>query len=231
MSNKKVKNTEKEPKSEWLLGLNPGAIEEQEAKGQQELVESLQLPKTCNSPRGLNASEIYHKLGIKTFTGSKGDDLFMGVKLPSGWKKEETDHSMWSNLIDEQGRKRASIFYKASFYDRDAFINFNCRITFRVDRIGFHEGNYDKNDKHEYISKSTPFCGIVKDYDDTILFKTEEIYCEEEYNYKDGKKWGYSEKYKEELSEIEDRFDAECKAFLEENYPDYKDVTAYWSLK
>jgi len=230
MSNK-VENTENNPKQEWTIGGNPQAIEAQEARGQEELIESLQLPKKCNSPRGLNASEVYHKMGIKTLTGSKGDDLFIGTKLPKGWKKESTDHAMWNNLIDDEGRNRASIFYKASFYDREAFINFNCRVNYRVDRVGFHNGNYETDEEYNYISKSTPFCGMVKDFDGTVLFKTDEIECEESFNYKDGKKHGYTEEYKEILSEVEDRLDAECKAYLEENYPDYKDVNAYWNLK
>jgi hypothetical protein len=44
------------------------------------------------------------------------------VSLPPGWKVVPTDHSMWSDLVDAKGEKRASIFYKAAFYDRDAFI-------------------------------------------------------------------------------------------------------------
>lgn len=99
-------------------------IENQESEGQKELIESLQLPKKCNSPSKGNAFELYHKMGIKTFTTSKGDNLFIGVKLPKGWKKTGTDHSMWSNLIDDKGVIRAHIFYKASSYDRESFINF-----------------------------------------------------------------------------------------------------------
>lgn len=124
---KKTKNTEKEPHIDWLFGMNPRAIENQEAEGQRELVESQQLPRICNHPRGVNAAEQYHKMGIKVFTSSKGDDLFVGVKLPDGWRKEATDHSMWNNLIDDKGNVRAMFFYKAAFYDRDAFVDFKCR--------------------------------------------------------------------------------------------------------
>lgn len=125
---KKTANTENDPRPEWLMGGNPNAIEAQEAEGQKKLVASLQLPRKCNSPRGINATEQYHKMGIQVFTSSKGDDLFMGVKLPNGWKKEATDHSMWNNLLDDKGRVRANFFYKAAFYDRDAFVNFECAI-------------------------------------------------------------------------------------------------------
>lgn len=50
------------------------------------------------------------------------DDLFYNVILPDGWYKEGTDHSMWSSLFDENHKLRASIFYKAAFYDRKAHI-------------------------------------------------------------------------------------------------------------
>ena len=29
---------------------------------------------------------------------------------------------MWSDLLDDKGVKRGSIFYKAAFYDRSAFL-------------------------------------------------------------------------------------------------------------
>ncbi len=145
---KKTENTKNNPHWGWVMGGNPSAIERQEAEGQKELVESQQLPRKCNSPRGINAAEQYHKMGIKVFTGSKGDDLFLGVKLPDGWKKKATDHSMWNELIDDKGRKRASFFYKAAFYDRDAFVNFesrygyNCRILDEKDENGRNKSCY-----------------------------------------------------------------------------------------
>lgn len=120
----KINNTANDPKTEWLFGGNPNAIEQQEAQGQKDLSDSTQLPRIVNYPRGANPVELYSKMGITVLTTSKGDDLFMGVKLPAGWKVQPTDHSMWSDLIDNEGKKRASIFYKAAFYDRDAFINF-----------------------------------------------------------------------------------------------------------
>ncbi len=58
------------------------------------------------------------------------------MELPAGWKKISTDHAMWSNLVDDKGRKRASIFYKAAFYDRSAHLQL-CRrysISFDYDR-------------------------------------------------------------------------------------------------
>lgn len=119
---KKILNTSKDEKRpEWTLGGNPSAIENQEAQGQKMLCESNQLPRTDGYK---DIKEEYIKRGIKVIGPSKDDDLFYDVILPEGWKIEPTEHSMWSKLSNEKGEKVASIFYKASFYDRSAHIGF-----------------------------------------------------------------------------------------------------------
>lgn len=118
-----ITDTTKKPHYEWVGGGNPSAIENQEKQGQKELVESSQLPRKVNPyATGPTAKEAYEKMGIKVLDESK-DDLFYNVVLPSGWSIQCGDHSMWSALLDDKGVERASIFYKAAFYDRKAFIN------------------------------------------------------------------------------------------------------------
>lgn len=109
----------------------PGAIEAQEARGQLELVKSTQLPSEgMGSIRaGLETLGFEFVLFEPSTVGE--DPLFCEVRLPVGWSKRATDHSMWSELVDGKGRVRARIFYKAAFYDRRAFIRFEAR--FRVD--------------------------------------------------------------------------------------------------
>lgn len=191
---KKVENTSTKDFG-YTMGRNPNAILEQEAKGQQEFTESLQLPRICNHPRGINATEQYHKMGIQTLTTSKGDNLFIGVKLPKGWLKKATDHSMWNELIDDKGRVRATIFYKASYYDRDAFINFEYRYISTHEFVEKKEGD-----------KFHPKFYCVKDNSTKeILFKTE-----------------ISHDYHDEaLQKL-------CTDFLQTNFPDYKNLNAYW---
>lgn len=94
------------------LTLEPGDIESQEAKGQAELAESQQLPKSDGGLRDM--------LGIRTLGPSKDDDLFVDVELPLGWKIEPTEHNMWSDLMNDSDEVVANIFYKAAFYDRKA---------------------------------------------------------------------------------------------------------------
>lgn len=108
------------------------AIEEQEAQGQHELVNSMQLPRQM----GYDANDraAYEKLGFKFAEEKpgeqlKGDKLFIDAALPEGWKKVRTDHSMWSNIVDTKGRVRVTVFYKAAFYDRDAHMGLVSRFT------------------------------------------------------------------------------------------------------
>lgn len=96
----------------------PGAIERQEARGQAELVNSAVLPV---DRRDCDASLI--AAGVIFGDVVKGDPMFQHVTLPGGWKKAATDHSMWSELLDETGGKRAMIFYKAAFYDRSSHMH------------------------------------------------------------------------------------------------------------
>jgi hypothetical protein len=102
-------------------------IERQEAQGQRSLAASTQIPRRC----GLTDEQLL-QLGF-TQLGEKTGDLFRDVVLPPGWKKVPTDHSLWTDLVDDKGRKRASIFYKAAFYDREAFMSFIHRYTIQKD--------------------------------------------------------------------------------------------------
>lgn len=116
-----IVNTEKNGVDlSWLLGGNPGAIAQQEQEGQMQLVQSSCLPiESCN-----NAHEKLTALGVVFKKAVVDDPLFIEVDLPEGWQLQPTEHNMWSQLVDETGSVRAKIFYKASFYDRAAFINF-----------------------------------------------------------------------------------------------------------
>lgn len=118
-----IRNTAEEAAQNPLLTLGAmmgggGAIEAQEARGQRELVESEQLPVRM---MGVTDADLI-TLGFTLGEPTPGDKLFRPATLPPGWKKQATDHSMWSKIVDESGRERFSIFYKASFYDRDAFM-------------------------------------------------------------------------------------------------------------
>jgi len=126
-----IKNTSEDDDLTKLVTVWSG-IENQEARGQRELVRSSQLPAKWGGYNQFDASRLYAQMGIEVIGITEDDPLFFKVILPDGWKKQATDHSMWSHLMDEKGRKRAMIFYKAAFYDRDAFIDPEQRFSFRV---------------------------------------------------------------------------------------------------
>lgn len=118
---KKITNTSKDSvHPEWVMGGNPKAIEAQEKRGQEELVNSEQLPCKCIPKADKEKLESY---GIKFGEPLENNPLFCNAVLPKGWKKEASDHDMWSYLVDDKGKRRASIFYKAAFYDRSAHIS------------------------------------------------------------------------------------------------------------
>lgn len=143
-----------------MIASTPGGIEAQEADGQQAMVSSQQLPKDSL----LEHREQLEKIGF--VFGREIDDVFMEVTLPAGWTKKPTDHSMWSDLLDAQGRKRAGIFYKAAFYDRNGFINWANRYS--VDVILTDGRNLYDIDREE----ETNVIGIATDGGKEI-FRTE----------------------------------------------------------
>lgn len=143
-------NDPTEMRLNMLLGMaigGAGMIEAQERSGQAELVASEQLP-----VKGSDHS-IFQKWGFQWGETTPGDSIFRSCTLPAGWSKQRTDHSMWSNIVDDKGRVRASVFYKAAYYDRSAHINPEHRFQ--------AQGEYD-SDGHATGR------GVVKDGKDTI---------------------------------------------------------------
>lgn len=119
------------------------AIEIQEKHGQREFVNSDTLPIEGTKPQrkfnyvkdGESGFETmdewfshpddpqFAELGFVLGDRVPGDDLFRYGTLPEGWRKVGTSHDMHSTIVDERGRERASVFYKAAFYDRRAEIS------------------------------------------------------------------------------------------------------------
>lgn len=207
------------------------AIERQEARGQQSVVRNKRLPKKLNDHsvpydirwKGLEddksweerheiftknnieyTKQQYEKMGITIV--DECDDLFWNVVLPEGWTIKATDHTMWNNLFDDKGRKRANFFYKAAFYDRDAFINFDTRYHLRVE----HVADFDTTDYEEW--KKSDYQGFVKDGEE-IIHSTSTYPATGEYKIDDKTEkalWEYLENY------------------MKENYPDWENINAYW---
>lgn len=176
-----------------LSGDVGGSIERQEARGQSSFVASATLPKICN-----NASrEQLEALGI--VFGKDVDDLFVEVQLPSGWKKEAAGHSMWSNLVDDKGRKRAAIFYKAAFYDRSAHMHLTNRYMATYQPINGYGDNYNPDD---------PTIGVVTDQGE-IIWRTDRQAARKDFK-------------------LQDELEKEARAYADAHYPDYRNPMLYW---
>jgi hypothetical protein len=178
-----------------IAGL-PGAVERQEAAGQAELCRTEVLPKDC--PR----AEL-EKFGV--VFGTDHDDLFVNVTLPAGWKKQATDHSMHSDLLDEKGRKRGSIFYKAAFYDRNADMHLVRRYTVDNHFSCDEQGNPAEYGKHTHLRT------VVKD--GAVVIKSFDIRPKD---------------YSRDNYKLAEQHQKDACAWLTEHFPKWEDVTAYW---
>ena len=105
----------------FFAAITPGGIEAQEAAGQARVcAHNDRLP-----VRGTEEREKWEALGFvfgEQLTGN--DSIFVACTFPPGWKLKPTEHSMWSDLVDDKGVERAMMFFKAAFYDYNAHIQF-----------------------------------------------------------------------------------------------------------
>lgn len=135
--------------AESMMGGVSNAIERQEARGQSDICRAKRVPLRVSS------KDAWESLGL--VFGEPVDDLFQEVTLPEGWDIQPTDHSMHNKLVDGQGRTRGGFFYKAAFYDRDAFMGSPTRF-YTIDRDSWdapeqHSVVLDANGESLYTSK------------------------------------------------------------------------------
>lgn len=93
-----------------------GAVEEQEAAGQREIVRADVIPAKGYSDDALTV------LGFTLGPAVDGDPQFRRAALPEGWTRKPAEDPRGSYLLDDLDRRRCTIFYKAAFYDRDAYL-------------------------------------------------------------------------------------------------------------
>jgi hypothetical protein len=127
-------------------------IENQEATGHRDLIYSDKLPIEGDW-------NILERWGV--IKGAAIDKLFYSCTLPVGWEKVPTKHPMWSTLVDERGLKRASIFYKAAYYDLDAHFHIVKRFTIRN---VYEDCNYDDRLHSEQ-------CEVIDNGLDCVVFR------------------------------------------------------------
>lgn len=150
------------------------------------------------------AMEQYAKMGIIVL--EEDDDGYMcKVQLHDGWKIERVD-SYWSNILDNKGRKRINFFYKSAFWDRDAFTNFLCRYGISI----FPFDNYMSDATYE-DRRYKPWTVYLTDCGEPIK-KLHEI----------------TPTTRKEFYDVEDKLRAIGIDYLNDHYPRYNDINAYW---
>jgi hypothetical protein len=120
-----------------LLAATPGGIEAQEAAGQALLVASFTSLPMEGMAKYRTALD-----GVGFKIGDPKDELFVSVTPPAGWTLRATEHSMWSEIVDDKGIVRGGVFYKAAFYDRRAHFNLHPRYhvhtEYGEDKVWYH---------------------------------------------------------------------------------------------
>lgn len=176
-----------------IIAATPGGIEAQEKAGQTALVNSTNMPIEMSPDRA-----AFEKVGF--VFGDAVDELFCEATLPAGWTRAATDHSMHSTILDEQGRERVSIFYKAAFYDRraDAQLIRRYKIQERYGDSEYSSMPDLAKDKNRYLAVD-----IDKEINRSLDFGDRD--------------WTAKEIARTAISN-----------WFDKNFPEWKDPTAYW---
>lgn len=172
-------------------------VENMEKKGQQQVIRD-----TMVARKMWPSKEHFEQLGF-IFEDIPGDDVLCYATLPKGWSIKETDHSMWNDIIDENGMIRVEMLYKDSFYDRKARMNLICR--YRICSRYLYTNDYST--REIYFGNDIEKIFVAGQA--TISKNASE---EEANNY---------DNQVEKLTDI-------AKQYADENYPDWENVHAYW---
>jgi hypothetical protein len=180
-------NTAREVQENPLLGIiiamdgDSGLLAE-EARGQRSFIGSDTIPASLRNFGGLDPKTILEAAGMKFLGPVEGDAMFQYVELPKGWQKVATDHSMWSKLVDDKGRERALIFYKAAFYDRSAYLTLSCRYHTSFD--------YDRFDSESIgVTNITDGMEVIHTTEPILASKGDESYIVSEKTNRAATKW------------------------------------------
>jgi hypothetical protein len=192
----------------------PGGIERQEASGQRALVRSQEIPIKLGSPK-----ELFEKLGFKF--GRTVDKLFQEAELPKGWTKVPSpSHSSYSYVLDDKGRARWMMYYKAAFYDR-------CADGYSLQRryVVRAQQNYDQNHDRKRDGE-TPIWGEVLDHG--VLFDPKETYHGgvKPKVIHSGEKFTPKDVF--DIDRVRKMVCLEMEMWIDARFPNYEDPLAYW---
>ncbi len=176
-------------------------IENMEEEGQQETITGIMMAKDMRPSR-----EAWEKLGF-TFKDIEGDNVLCQAVLPEGWILVPTNHPMWNEIYDDKDRLRGRMFYKSSFYDRSAHMSLISRYSVMEKPVG-----QKQQDGLIYFGN-----------DEEILFEAGIV--QGLYNF------GLDNDARIQINAKEANLLAEARAYGLKNYPDFKNIDAYWDLE
>jgi hypothetical protein len=175
-------------------------LNNQEKQGQLEISNSPKLPTMYdNVYPPIDSKPQLEKMGIKVLKKSIDDDLFYDIELPDGWYFKPTEHALYTELLDDKKRLRAVIFYKAVSYDRKSAITFATCYRVVTSRTNDSYTAYATNNNRTVFTNT--------------IYRKEKI------------------KYEDSLIACKEDSLIACKNvknFLNERFPDWRDINAYW---
>lgn len=193
----------------------------QEAEGARSMVVNDVLPRQGTIERHMFdelSKEQIESLGF--VLGEPRDRLFINATFPPGWTKMPSGHNLYTYLLDEQGRQRATIMYKAAFYDEDAWISWRQRFQIGQDYI------YADNDPEHNNRPVATRITIIDNGEQTKVVG--EMKGKIITTYPDRPHYSVAINRGEAI-ELSDKDMNDAKAWLEERYPDYKNSFPYWN--
>lgn len=116
----------------------PGGIERHEKMGQEALVASTLFPRAMTPADRAKYEQLGFVFGVDV------DDVFVNATMPAGWTRQPSDHSLYSYILDEKGRQRVIVGYKAAVYDRWANARLVRRYTIQAHYCADPSGDRDK---------------------------------------------------------------------------------------
>lgn len=134
-----------------IAAATPGGIEKSEKAGQKDFLAHDSLPIATAAEW-----KILESWGVKK--GEPLNELFCAAKLPIGWSKVGGKDPRGSTLCDDRGLVRATIFYKAAYYEKTANL---CILQKR-----FRSGrDYGSDEAFAYVVKDDGLNRIVQRFE------------------------------------------------------------------
>jgi len=178
-------------------------MENEEWRKQEEMVNQASILPSKTDP---GEKEFLAKCGVKFLGQVEDNELFQYVELPAGWKKVGAGHPWLTMLVDDQGRERARIFYKHTYYDQIASLHL-------VPRYGIWEDPTSRNPEGPSTIAATVIDGGEVLGQGEILFMTQPIKVI-------GSRLDKMRIYHQQIKE--------AYAWLDQNFPNWRDPLAYW---